>query len=215
MTKRFAVIAAGLFAVALLFLLGGGKSMAQQPPANYYKDPDEAAQAWLEIFLQTVNEANFKALGFESLDEVKQVELARPLNVRMLKFDQMREYQEGADLARLAEDVGWIIYPLYVGREVRVALELERRDDLWGGSKFGSGNFIQLLERARQTSEDYVLAFPALNQYFIASGPERELRLFPILDDVEYGWKAGEPLDPEEVLVRLSQAARQSDDLPK
>jgi len=215
MARKYLWIAAALLASALLVGIGMGKSLAQEPPANTFKDPDEAARAWLEIFQQTVTESNYKELGFESLEEAKQAQLGEPMAVRMLKMEQMRDYQEGVQIESLADEVGWMIYPVLVREQVRVALELGRKDELWAGTRFGSGNFVRLLERTRRAADDYVLAFPALNQYFIASGKERELRLYPILDDAELRWKAGEPLEPADALARMSKLAAQADDLPR
>jgi hypothetical protein len=215
MKKRNIVSLIGVLLIILALWASSIRLSAQAQPSNQEKTPDEAAEVWLGIFRETVNEENFKALGFLSLEEVEQTKLGAPMTVFMVGLDSLREYQPRSDPEKLLIDIGRVIYPVNVQEKVRVSLEVGLYDGEWTGKQFGEGNLAKLFSRTRENESDFVVWIPAFNQYFIASRAEPGLILTPILDDPHLELQAGIPIPAEELFTQLIPAAKRLEDLPK
>jgi hypothetical protein len=55
---------------------------------------------------------NFKAMGFESADDLAGAALAEPLPVFMVELESLRGYQAGSDANKLLKPIDIVIYPL-------------------------------------------------------------------------------------------------------
>ncbi len=192
----------------------GTPQQGDRNPALQGKDPDEAAKKSLEAFRGLVTDQNFKALGFESRDEVAAAQLAEPLRVSLVPLDQLQKYERGSDPQRLLIEANRIIYPVTVKDQVRSSISVTKVDDGWQGANFGSAVLVKLLTGARKAKSDFVVSAPAMNAYFLASRADNRLLLTPILDDPNLGFKAGGTLPAEEAFAVLARAAQGINGLP-
>lgn len=184
-------------------------------PALQGKDPDEAARKSLEAFRALVTADDFKALGFESLDEVAKAQLGPSLKVSTVPLDRLQKFQPGVNPEELLVDANRVIYPVTVNEEVRTSLEVGQVGGLWQGSSFGSPEFIRPLAKLRHSDADFVLWVPALNVYFMASRTEGGgLALTPAFDYPDMKFTAGRTLQAASAFAALVPAAQGHNGLP-
>jgi hypothetical protein len=214
-----------LSAPVLILLVALGTTCSQQgkqpPPPS--RQPQEAAIRALETFKGLVTAQNYKAMGFESEDEVRTATLGEPLPVYHIRLDQLREYQPNIDPNKLLTDVGQMMYPVLAKEQVRSSLVIARAGDSWKEARYGGPNLGRALARVRaahmatyqQPFTSYrVVQIPGLNVYFLGRRVDNKLVLIPVLDDARYNLKAGVAMPAEEVLRIMAEAAKKYNGLP-
>jgi hypothetical protein len=183
----------------------------------------EAAKG-LSMFGALVNSKNFKQMGFESVEEVKSAALEVPLKEYIVPLDPLRKYEPNTDPRTLLSDTGEVTYPVRVGDRVRSSLTVSNAEGKWKPISFGDANLHKLLARIRdenlrtsglQKTDYFIVRIPALNLVFLGYEKEDRLLLVPILDDSAYGFRAGGSIQARDVFVRVREAARQHDGLPR
>lgn len=205
--------------VTITLACGGGQ---KQPPPPAHQ-PQEAATQGLETLRQMITEQNYRAMGFQSVDEVKSATLGEPLGVFHVHLDQLKAYEPGSDPGKVLTDVGQRMYPVTVSDEVRSSLVVAKVDDTWKATRFGGPNVIQAIAGVRTTvahssekppASTFVVQVPALNLYFLGYRTDDKLMLVPVLDDLRYNFKAGVALPAEEAFRALAAAAKSYNGLP-
>jgi hypothetical protein len=206
--------------VALVLAVAACAAPASQPPggepipALQGKDPDEAARKSLDAFRALVTADDFRALGFESLDEVAKAQLGPSLKVSTVPLDRLQKFQPGGNPEELLVDANRVIYPITVSEEVRTSLEVGQVGDLWQGRSFGSPEFIRPLAKLRRSDTDFVVWVPALNAYLMASRTEGGLTLTPGFDYPEMDLTAGRTLPAASAFAEMVPLAQSHNGLP-
>jgi len=194
----------------------------KQPPPPAH-DPQEAATRALDTLKGLVTTENYKAMGFDSADEVKTAVLADPLSVYHIQLDQLRSFQPGSDPSKLLQDVGQRMYPVTASQQVKSSIVVVKDGDAWKEAKFGGPGLIRALSQARAKDQENskssgpytLLQIPALNMYFLARQADGKLMLVPAIDDPANNFKAGVAVSAEEAMRSLVTAAQQYNGLPE
>jgi hypothetical protein len=199
--------------VAMACFLGGCQTTHSQPRPQ--PSQSGAAQGGLATLKQVVNAGNYAALGFASLDEVRQATLGEPLQVYQVRLDALRTFTGATDPDTLLVDIRRNLYPVRVGERVATSIFVMGTRDGWRTSELGNAAVAQLVSRYRQGSGDFVVHVPALKSYFVAHRVEGTLELTPVMDDPRTQLKAGETLPARDVFTRLQRASEGYNGLPQ
>jgi hypothetical protein len=176
------------------------------------------AEQALKQLVQLATQDNFKTLGFESLEEVKDAELGRPLPVIMVRLDELREYKKGDDTYKLLHPIPKVMYAVNVKGATRCGVEVQKRDGKWESSSFGIAGPARHYADAvkKQAAEDratvfFLIKVLALNQTYLAYQTERgEARLIEVSQQVEANQKV-EARPAADVLAELVKEAKEHD----
>ena len=199
----------------LLFMMGCQKS--NEPPKPPSSQPQEAATTAIGVLQKMVTEKNFRALGFDSADQVKQAQLGEPLAIYDVGLDQLKTYKTGTDPNTLLVQSSRTLYPVTVDGQVKSSVTISHKESGYQASSFGNAEIIKSLSRYRQAqtaSGDFVVRIPAFNMYYLARRVEKRLVLVPIIDDPRLKLKPGEAVSAETVLDQLVPLANAYNGLP-
>jgi len=215
-----------LFTLVSLIAASGVLAQGDVTPDAQHKESetrDVATQA-LVTFQKIGNQTNFKAMGFESADEMTNATLGNPLSVYMVELGDLRAYQGGSDPNKLLKPIDKVIYPVNVKDEVRSSIVLQKGKEGWKASDFGGANFARLVTRARDESAKatglpatgyFVVQVPSLNAYFLGYHQNDKLMLVSLADDPALNLRAGAPLPAEQVFGDLVPFAQKYNGLPQ
>lgn len=182
-----------------------------QPPAQ---QPQQAATNALAVLQKLVNDQNYKNLGFQSLDEVKQAQLGKPMEVFNLGLDKLKTYQAGQDPNSMLTPSAETIYPVTVGGAVRTGVTIVHKEQGYEPSSFGNADIVKGLANYRQGESDFVIRVPAFNMYFVARRVETRLVLVPIVNDPRLKVEPGQATPVEVVIDQLRPYADSYNGLP-
>lgn len=202
------------FMTGLLLLLGCSQQSTPKPPSS---QPQEAAKNAVSVLQKLVTEQNFKSMGFESLEEVKNAQLGQPLQVYTIGLDKLKTAEPGADPATVLTQSPETIYPVTVQGAVRSSVTITHLRDGYAPASFGNADIVKALSRFRQAEagqNEFVVRVPAFNMYFLARRVETRVVLVPILDDPRIKAKAGEPVPLPTLLETLRPLANEYNGLP-
>ncbi|OQZ04018.1 MAG: hypothetical protein B6D34_05310 [Candidatus Brocadia sp. UTAMX1] len=195
--------------------------------ANAQSDNREAQKVASESIVtlrKLVNGQNYKALGFESLDEVSAVALGEPIRVFFIRLDQLQEYKPEADPSKLLIDANKIIYPFTIREQIRSSVVVEKVNEAWNATNFGGSHLIKILTDVRKNITDstglrissfFAVQIPALNLYFVGYRTDNELMLIPIYDDLSFQFKAGRTMLAKDVFSAILPSAKEHNGLPR
>jgi hypothetical protein len=183
-----------------------------KPPSS---QPQEAATNGLGVLQKLVTEQNFRGLGFDSADQVKQAQLGEPFAVYDVGLDQLKQYKTGTDPNSLLTKSSRQIYPVTVGGEVKSSITITHKEDGYLATSFGNADIVKSLSRYRQTgSGDFVIRVPAFDMYYLGRRADNKLLMVPIIDDSRLKLKPGEPVSADSVLEQLVPLANAYNGLP-
>jgi hypothetical protein len=197
--------------VAMACLLGGCQT-SQPRPSN---SQQTAAQHGLATLRQVVNAGNYAALGFESVDEVRQATLGEPLQVYQVRLDALRAFNEQTNPETLLVDIRRDLYPVKVGDRVATSIFVTGAREGWRASELGNAAVARLVSRYRHGAGDFVVHVPAMKSYFVADRVEGKLMLTPVMDDPRTKLRAGETLPADVVFLQLQRASEGYNGLPQ
>lgn len=187
-------------------------------------DVTKVAAASLPTMQKLVTESNFQNMGFRSAAEAKSASLGRPLALYTVPLNELVQYREGGDPARIIHFGDRILFPVMVNNEVRSSLQVDKSGDKWEVSSYGGPNRMKLISDAinrlsadpeNKGMEYRVITIPAMNLYFIGMQKDDKLFLASVLDDEAYGVKAGEVVSAEIILPKLAEIAATLKDEPR
>lgn len=207
-----------LFAmIGLLVLAGCSQQNRPAPPA--VTQPQEAATNALGILQKLVTDQNFKGLGFESVDEVKNAQLGQPLQVFNIGLDKLKGAAPGAatDAASLLIPSPETIYPVTVQGAVRSSVTIVHKQEGYAPASFGNAEIIKALSRLRRPESgqnEFVLRILPFNMYFLAHRVENQVVAVPIVDDPRIKAKTGEAIPLPALLDALRPLANEYNGLP-
>jgi hypothetical protein len=180
-----------------------------------------AAKEGVKQFEELMTDSNFSNYGFESLEEVKKIELGHPLPVLMVRLDELRKYKAGDDPCKLLYPLGKVVYPVLVDDKVRSGLALEEENGIWTPSTFGISNSIRRYSQAREkhagrpSDGDYfLLKVMSLNHVYMGHRKDKDLRLVRVRDQAAAEQKL-EGLPAATLFVELAKLAKEHDGLPR
>ncbi len=202
-------------AIALVVLLAGCESKQTAKPPS--PQPQEGAQDALGVLQRLVNEQNYRAMGFDSVDEVKQAQLGPPLTVMNIPLDKLKSYQAGDDTQALLVKSAETIYPVTVNAQVKSSVTIVHTEAGYKPASFGNAPIVKALSQYRQGEAgegDFVVRVPALNMYFLARTVEGKTMIVPIADDLRLKLRPGEAVPLETALPDLVAAANAYNGLP-
>ncbi|QNI31501.1 hypothetical protein H7849_20865 [Alloacidobacterium dinghuense] len=188
-------VRSGAIAFCVLLVVGCSQQKNAVKPAAQV--PQEAAAAAVGVLQKLVNEQNYKGLGFQTMDEVKQAQLGQPMDVFYLSLERMESYQAGEDLNSLLTSSAEMIYPVMVGGSVRTGVTIVQKGQGYESSSFGNADIVKRLAAYRSGPRDFAVRIPAFNLYFVGRQEETRVILVPIANNPRLKAQAGEatPLD--------------------
>lgn len=204
-----------VLAIALVILFAGCQSKENPKPPS--PQPQQAAQDGIGVLQKLVNDQNYRAMGFDSVDEVKQAQLGQPLPVFNIPLDKLKGYQPESDPKQLLVKSSETIYPVTVNAQVKSSVTVVQNDAGYAPSSFGNAAIVKSLSQYRQGSTaegDFVVRVPALNMYFLARWVDGKLMLVPIADDPRLKLRPGEAVPAETALPQLVALANAYNGLP-
>jgi len=186
------------------------------PPPPAMPQASEAASHALGVLRQLVTAENYRAMGFDSPDEVRQAEVGDPLPVANIELEDLRKYQPGPDPASLIKETNQTVYPVTVNGAVKSSLTLVKTATGYEPAAFGNSDVAKRLGRYRQAGgpKAIVVRVPALNFYFVGQQTPEGLVLTPIVSDPRLRLAEGQPVAAEQVLTELVPVARAYNGLP-
>ena len=199
---------------AVLVLVMAGCQQDRGKPKPPSPQPQQAAGDALGVLQKLVNDQNYKAMGFDSADEVKQAQLAQPLTVYNIGLEQLKGYKTGANPDSLLTKNSETIYPVTVNGQVKSSVSVVQKSGGYEPSSFGNAAIVKSLAGYRQSENDFVVRVPAFNMYFLGRRVENRLLLIPIVEDPRLKVRAGEPVPAETVLEQLVPIANSYNGLP-
>ncbi|GAB3462456.1 hypothetical protein GCM10027321_24180 [Massilia terrae] len=198
---------------AMAYLLSGCQTARTQPPAN--SKPAAAAQEGLATLKVVVNANNYAALGFTSVEEVRQATLGEPLQIFSVRLDALRKFTDKASPDKLLVDARRKLYPVSVGTRVATSIFVGHAHDGWRANELGNAAVAQLVARYRHGPDDFLVHVPALKSWLVAERIEGQLFLTPVMDDPRTGFQAGERLPATAAFLKLQAAAEGYNGLPQ
>src|SRR5579859_1241230 len=111
---RFLLIAGGM--LLSLIIAGCQANPAPKPPSA---QPEQAASDAIGVLQKLVNETNYKAMGFDSADQVKQAQLGAPMAVSDVGLDQLKGYLPQTNPANHLSTTSETVYPVTVNGAVK------------------------------------------------------------------------------------------------
>jgi hypothetical protein len=204
-----------LTAVALLLIVGcAGKRDENAPPS--VPDIQQAASNALVTMQKIVTKQNYKALGFDSRDEVKTAALAPALPMYNIGLDRLRSYKSGQDANAFLTPSSETIYPVTVAGQVRSSLTIVKKGSGYTTASFGNAEVVKALSRYRREnlSNAFAVRVPALNLYFLGNRIENRLMLTLATEDTRLPFRVGVAVPADEVLKAIVPLARSYNGLP-
>jgi hypothetical protein len=228
---RYLFVATAAVSLALLMISSCNQDRGAQQNSNRgaeqqtFADAQTAATQSLTTFRQLVTKDNYQQLGFESPDEVSGATLGQPIQVFMVKLDQLREYKAGTDPNALLTNVNQMQYPVMVRDQVRSAIAVGQADGKWKATSFGNAGLARQVAQARKAdassttpdaaSQSTLVHVAALGLYFVANrNADGKLIMTPLADNPAFNLRAGASMPAEQVFTLLSPFAQKYNGLP-
>ncbi len=217
--------------LTLLFLAGcvssgGGNTSTSDntvhegPPLS----PQSAARQGLQTLAKLVNAENFKAMGFDSVEESKNTTLGVPLKVFLVRLDKLRVYNPATASDNLLTDVNRVIFPVMVGDKVKCSIEVgkESGSGVWKATNYGDADRIRKIDQLRRKglpvpaaeAEQIIVHVAFLNAYFFGQKSENRLILTNLYPLHIPRFSGQVTLRMEEVFSLLAPVARSHNGLP-
>jgi hypothetical protein len=173
---------------------------------------EAAARQGRDEFESLVDEQTYEGFGFDSLNEVKDAELGRPMAVYFVPPDRLRDFHAGQDAAGLLVKSPETIYPLSVKGQVRSSITVvQTGKEAYRAAGFGDGLLVKRLSsyRSNDASDEFVVHALGVHMYFLGRRGQEGFTLTPIEDDGRLELRAGQRYEADAVLQRLGQIARE------
>jgi hypothetical protein len=185
------------------------KEASAQGAAQVFEDPTTAAQQALNSFKKLVDAENYRSLGFDSLNEATNAIVGEPLQVFVVRVDDLKGYA-GGDPDSLLVDVGQLFYPVTSGGQTRSSIMIERIAGKWRAARLGNASLARQVAQWKGPNPGASLVqVPALGVYFIANtGPDGKLELIPAKNSQTYGLKEGEKRGADDTFAALVPHAK-------
>jgi hypothetical protein len=188
------------------------------------KETQTIASDSFETFKRMVTKDNYRQMGFQTSEEIKEAVLGEPILDYMVRLDELRAYETGRDPSALLHSTNHVVYPVLVNAQTRSSFTLAKTESGWTPVSYGSPVLTRSLTKTRASSSlktklpesDYFrLRIPALNLYFVGYQTGGPLMLIPVFDDSRFAYEAEVALPANDVFLRLQPAAKTHNGLPQ
>jgi hypothetical protein len=193
---------------------GPQASSSQTQTSN---DEQTAAKQGLETLKKLVDAENYKAMGFESADEVKNATLGAPVKVFLVRLDQLREYQNGSDPNKLLTDINRTVFPVLVRDQVKSSIAVEGQNGKWSAVSFGDADWIKKVAQTIPTPQPatpVIVHVAFLNTYFVGQRVNNKLTLTNVTPLPNTRFSEQVTMPAEEVFSLLVPIAKEYNGLP-
>jgi hypothetical protein len=206
------LVALSLFASVIVTFAGCNISSQSSAAANSMKTADEAARKVMMSLSQLVTEANYKGLGFKSLEEVKTAQLGTGVKRRVVSYQQLLKYQPGIPFSQLFTNEEQVIYPIQVAETVRTTVSVSKRGDSWQISTLGDPQLASVLPGSGQSQAALqIISIPGLNLEFAGTQQGDDWILIPVQDFPQLKFTKGRAVGTKVALPTLSNYAKEFD----
>jgi hypothetical protein len=162
-----------------------------------------------------VTPMNYARLGFASPEEVRQAQLASPMQVFRVELDALMRMTSRTPPEALLIDARRTLYPVTVERRVATSLFVMQHNDGWRATDFGNAAIARATSAHRRGPDDFIVWIPAAKLYFIGRRSGLDLMLTPIMDDSRFGFRAGTPLPAQRALLTVQRGMAGYNGLPQ
>lgn len=163
----------------------------------------EAATSAIRMLQKLVDGQNYKSLGFQSIDEVRQAQLGQPIEVYNINLEKLKGFRTGQDPNSLLTPSAETIYPVTVGGSVRTGVTIVRKEQGYESSSFGHADIVKRLALYRQSAAEFAVRIPAFNMYLLGRHLGTRVVLVPITNNPQLKVQAGEAVPLEVVIDQL------------
>jgi len=116
----------------LIAILAAFFVMLSQVNAEQYRLPlkelqNKASESLATLSKLVTKQKNYREMGFESLNELKRMNIGEPLQVFIVRLDHLKEYKKGGDPNKMLSGGNHVIYPVLISYYCRGRKELESR----------------------------------------------------------------------------------------
>ena len=213
----------------LIAILAAFFVMLSQVNAEQYRLPlkeleNKASESLATLSKLVTKQKNYREMGFESLNELKRMNIGEPLQVFIVRLDHLKEYKKGGDPNKMLSGGNHVIYPVLVNKQVRSSVTIAEVEKNWRAVSFGNPTVVKLLTKIRMDSAEtnrlplssyFIVRVPALNFYFLGYRIDNKLMLTPLLDDPRFEFKTGVSKSADKVFTTILPAAKEHDGLPR
>lgn len=181
-------------------------------PANTMKTPDEAAQKALISLPQLVQSANYRGMGFDSVDEAKTAKLGAAVPRKIVSYVELLKYQPGVSLAKLFTNDEELVYPFQIGDTVKSTTTVNKKAGSWHIGTVGDAYLAKIISAAPDKQPKLqIISIPGLSLDFAGVRQGDDWELVPAQDYPDLDLAKGRSVRAEEVLPRLSSYAKAFD----
>lgn len=211
---------AGMLSIWLLQMLGCSSTpqdVAQHSLDNLHKPSTSAERADDEAFA--------KDIGFTSLEEMANAQLASPLRLYTVSLVKLASFKPGDNPNKLLEDTHSLIFPITIDKQFRSSLivkETSLPKTLWmSPSKAiesmkarhtGTGfpRLMSKIEKLAPSSSSFLVSFAPLRLLLLGDRKAERLMLTVIEENPNYQLSAGKEYDAAELLHKLAGDAKRA-----
>jgi hypothetical protein len=190
-----------VLAFCVVLLAGCSREKYESKPLA--QQPQEAASSAIVTLQKLVNDQNYRSLGFQTVDEVRQARLGEPLEVYIIGLEKLKNYRAGQDPNTLLVPSAETIYPVTVSGNVRTGVTIIHKEQGYESSSFGQADVVKRLTLYRHDPSEFVVRIPAFNLYFIARHAEACILLVPIANNPRLKAQAGESAPLNTIVEQL------------
>lgn len=213
-----------LCAVLVNFFFAAAMTAQTDVPQNTplpLGETTEVATQSLGTLRKLVNEQNFTAMGFRSVQDTREAKLGAPLQAFAVTVDDLRKFHPGTNSESLLSPLGKVIFPVVLGEEVLSSITIEKSHGKLTATNFGGAKFIQALEKVRGAvreasagGEIFIVHINVVNSYFIGFRSAGKLMLAALVDLPNLDIVAGRIRPAEDVFASLAPVAQRYNGLP-
>jgi hypothetical protein len=184
---------------------------------------NKAAEEALNVLKDPAFAPQLDAVGFKSIEQAREASLGEPMQLYIVRLDQLKQYQPGDDPEKLLHPVDQVVYPVTVKGTVVSSVSVSKVDGEWVSTEIGQSNSAPKIANARmvgsralkaEPSKAFIVSIPALNRKFVAQKGQ-QLMLVPIDDDADLGFKAEAAIPASNVFEALIPEAQEHEGLPR
>ena len=197
-----------------------GVSEAQKLP---FEQINNAAAKALNILKDPAFAPQLQTVGIKSIEAAREATLGAPLQLFIVRLDELKQYQPGDDPDKLLHAVEQVVYPVTVKGQVVSSVSVSKERGEWTATQIGQGISAPKIAESRTVGaralktepvKAFLVRVPALNREFVGYKTEK-LMLVPILEEVDLGFKAGAAIPAAKVLEALVPEAQAHQGLPR
>lgn len=177
------------------------------------QDEEVAQDSGAEKTHQTLKKMPPQLLKMLNLteEEAAQTTRGQKLKVYEISFIKLGKFRAGDNAKKLLIHNNEIVYPIYVGNELKTAISVRKTKNEWEMVSMGSGD-IQFLEEVRKAHSQanniniksyYIVRVGALYLSFLGYDKGNDMVLIPTHESMDIQWEIGKAMPADELFIRI------------